>query len=81
MEYIFKRSDLILEYPAKRLILNPNQDVELKSVQFSQPFILSEGKFKWFSNLSQRRLSTYFRTWRQRPRSGLKIARSINEFD
>lgn len=43
-EYVLKRSDSILEFPAKRLILNPNQDVELKSVQFSQPFILLEGK-------------------------------------
>jgi hypothetical protein len=43
-EYILKRSASILEFPVKRITLNPEQEVDVQTVRFSQPFILYEGK-------------------------------------
>ena len=42
-EYILKRSASILEFPVKRITLNPEQEVDVQTVRFSQPFILYEG--------------------------------------
>ncbi len=44
-EYVLKRAGSILEFPVKRITLNPKHEVEVKTVPFSQPFILSEGKY------------------------------------